>query len=34
MQQALSGVRIIDMTHNHAGPACAQILGFLGAEVI
>jgi formyl-CoA transferase len=34
MQQALSGVRIIDMTHNQAGPACAQILGFLGAEVI
>jgi formyl-CoA transferase len=34
MQQALSGVRIIDMTHNQAGPACAQILGFLGADVI
>jgi formyl-CoA transferase len=34
MSQALEGIRIIDMTHNQAGPACAQILGFLGAEVI
>ena len=25
MDQALSGVRIIDMTHNQAGPACTQI---------
>jgi len=22
------------MTHNQAGPACAQILAFLGADVI
>src|SRR5215472_1848345 len=28
MSQALSGIRIIDMTHNQAGPACAQRLGF------
>ena len=34
MDQALSGVRIIDMTHNQAGPACTQILGFLGADVM
>src|SRR5215468_7144697 len=34
MDKALSGIRIIDMTHNQAGPACAQILGFLGGGVI
>jgi formyl-CoA transferase len=34
MTKALSGIRIIDMTHNQAGPACTQILGFLGADVI
>src|SRR5271170_8014112 len=34
MAPALSGIRVIDMTHNQAGPACAQILGFLGADVI
>ena len=25
MSQALSGIRVIDMTHNQAGPACAQV---------
>jgi formyl-CoA transferase len=34
MSQALKGIRVIDMTHNQAGPACAQILGFFGADVI
>ena len=24
MDKALSGIRIIDMTHNQAGPACTQ----------
>src|SRR3954464_6440438 len=34
MTKALDGIRIIDMTHNQAGPACAQILAVLGADVI
>ena len=34
MTKALSGIRVIDMTHNQAGPACAQILAWFGADVI
>jgi formyl-CoA transferase len=34
MTNALTGVRVIDMTHNQAGPACAQILAWFGADVI
>lgn len=34
MTKALDGIRVIDMTHNQAGPACAQILAWFGADVI
>jgi crotonobetainyl-CoA:carnitine CoA-transferase CaiB-like acyl-CoA transferase len=34
LSRSLSGVQVIDLTRNLAGPFCTMLLGDLGADVI
>ena len=34
MEKALQGLRVLDVSRVQAGPSCAQLLGFLGADVV
>ena len=34
MEKALEGVRVLDMTHVQSGASCAQMLAWMGADVV